>query len=106
MPTPAQDASITWGQYALTEVIDYSVDALVSYGRDFGDCGSVTIRSFSNAIPPQFFGYYGPLTIRHNGVVTFKAGCIAERVRIDAAPNDVLRYVVSFRILWPSRSYL
>lgn len=105
MPTSAQDASITWGSVTLTEVTDYTVDAVTSYGASHGDYGTVTVRSLGNAISPSLFGYYRLLTISHKGVVVFKAGCVVERVRIEAATNGVLQYAIAFRVVYPSRAY-
>lgn len=108
MPISAQDASIVWGTFApvtLTEVIDYSVDASISFAREPGDYGTVTIRSLTNALPSSQFGKYRLLTISHNGTVVFKAGCVADRLRIEAVTNDVLRYVVTFRVVQPSRNF-
>lgn len=108
MPISAQDATITWGNfspYTLTEVIDYTVDTAVGYAREPGDFGTVTVRSLTNALPSTQFGRYRMLTIEHNGTVVFKAGCVADRLRIEAVTNDVLRYVVTFRVIYPSRNF-
>lgn len=106
MPTAAQNATITWGSFTLSEVTDYVVDATVTYGRNVGDCGTVTVRALANPITPAYYGYYGLMTIAHAGVARFKAACILERVTIEAARNDVLRYAFVFRIYYPLRSNL
>lgn len=104
MPTSAQDASITFGATTLSEVIDYAVDCNVA-NRDPLDSGSVVVRAFARSIPTINFGRRGLLTVSHAGTVVFKAGAVAERIRIDAATNDVLRYTLVFRVLFPSRNY-
>jgi hypothetical protein len=104
MPTSAQDASITWGSVTLSQVIDYTVDCAFN-ARDPGEAGSVVVRAYANSIPPDQLGRYLTLTISHGGVIKFKAACVAERVRIEARTNDVLRYALTFRIYFPHRSY-
>ncbi len=104
MPTSAQDASITFGATTLSQVIDYSVDANVAT-RDPLESGSVTVRAFARSIPTLSFGARGVLTISHSGNVVFRAGVVAQRIRIDAVTNDVLRYTLVFRIIYPFRNY-
>jgi hypothetical protein len=105
MPTPAQNATITWGSFTLSEVTEYAVDATVAYGRNVGDCGTVTVRALANPIPAAYYGYYGLLTIAHAGVIKFKGACICERITIEATRNDVLRHAFVFRIYYPLRNY-
>jgi|688.fasta_scaffold767030_2 hypothetical protein len=107
MATSAQNATVTWGgTVVLSEVTAYAVDQTVSFGVQHGDAGAVQISFLgTGSFPTSEYGKFRLLEIKHGNTVVFRGGCVAERIRIEAQRNDIVRMALTFRIVRPLRNY-
>ena len=106
MMLSAQNATVTFNDEVLPEVVGYEIAAAPTWvtGSRW-DRGTVTLQAIGLSEPMELLStltrrlYQRPiLTIAHGSTQLFSAMCYVRGVRITARTNDICRYTVTFQI--------
>ena len=102
MMLSAQNATVTYNDEVLPEVVGYEIAAAPSWvtGNRW-DRGTVSLQAIGLSDPMSFLSrsyLRGTLTIAHGSTQLFSAMCYVRAVRITARTNDICRYTVTFQI--------
>ena len=101
MMLSAQNATVTFNDEVLPEVVGYEIAAAPTWvtGSRW-DRGTVTLQAIGLSEPMGLLSasYRATLTIAHGSTQLFSEICYVRGVRITARTNDICRYTVTFHI--------
>ena len=102
MMLSAQNATVTYNDEVLPEVVGYEIAAAPTWvtGNRW-DRGTVTLQAIGLSEPLSLLNTAyrrSILTIAHGSTQLFSARCFVRGVRITARTNDICRYTVTFQI--------